>query len=69
VRQYRGADAAGLVIKSACLVASFYNQQLRELVMTPSLFLGLTFLAGFAGGYLLRAQISFRRRRRRYSRA
>jgi hypothetical protein len=36
--------------------------------MTPLMMLGLTFLAGFAGGYSLRAQLSLRRRRR-YSRA
>jgi hypothetical protein len=40
--------------------------------MDPFLFLGLTFVAGFAGGYCLRARISFLRRRRSsraYSRA
>jgi len=36
--------------------------------MTPWMMLGLTFAGGFVGGYVLRAQISFRRRRR-YSRA
>ncbi len=36
--------------------------------MTPLMMLGLTFFAGFAGGYSLRAQISLRRRRR-YGRA
>jgi hypothetical protein len=36
--------------------------------MTPLMMLGLTFVAGFAGGYSLRAQISVHRRRR-YSRA
>jgi hypothetical protein len=32
--------------------------------MTPLMMLGLTFVVGFAGGYLVRAQMSFRRRRR-----
>jgi len=36
--------------------------------MTPLMMLALAFLAGFAGGYIVRAQISHRRRRR-YSRA
>jgi hypothetical protein len=36
--------------------------------MTPLLMLGLTFFAGFAGGYGVRAQISVHRRRR-YGRA
>ena len=36
--------------------------------MTPWMMLGLTFVIGFAGGYLFQAQMSFRRRRR-YNRA
>jgi hypothetical protein len=36
--------------------------------MTPLMMLGLVFVAGFAGGYSFRAQISHRRRRR-YGRA
>jgi hypothetical protein len=36
--------------------------------MTPLMMLGVVFVAGFAGGYTVRAQISFRRRRR-YGRA
>ena len=32
--------------------------------MTPLTMLALTFVIGFVGGYGLRAQISFRRRRR-----
>ena len=36
--------------------------------MTPLTMLALTFLAGFAGGYFVRAQIS-QHRRRRYGRA
>jgi hypothetical protein len=31
--------------------------------MTPLMMIGFTFIAGFAGGYSLRAQISLHRRR------
>jgi hypothetical protein len=51
---------------ASCLV--ILAVELREILMTPMLMLALTFVAGFAGGYVLRAQISLHRRRR-YSRA
>jgi hypothetical protein len=50
--------------KIGALSCSCLSRNRASSIMDPFLFLGLTFVAGFAGGYSLRARLSFLRRRR-----